>query len=64
MPSPECESPESNNNKQRIRLVRNVGGWISPDFSKDVDRSWLECNKPMQPFDVRYFVPQVGDTVL
>lgn len=58
------ESPESSSNKQRIRIVRNVGGWISPDFSNDVDRSWLEGYKPMQPFDVRYFVPQIGDTVL
>lgn len=61
---PECESPETNNNKQRIRIVRNVGGWISPDFANDVQRSWLESCEPMQPFNVSYYVPQIGDTVL
>lgn len=49
---------------QRKRVARNVGGWISPEFSKEIDRSWLERNAPDENFDLSTYVPQVGDTVL
>jgi hypothetical protein len=61
-PIPETEIV--NTTRQRIRMVRNVGGWISPDFSNDLDRSWLENVTPSKPFNVCNYVPQVGDTVL
>lgn len=50
--------------KQRKRVVRNVGGWISPDFSRIVDRRWLDNDVPNSPFDLRTYVPQVGELVL
>jgi hypothetical protein len=50
--------------KQRKRLARNVGGWISPEFSKEIERSWLERDTPAEKFDLSTYVPQVGDTVL
>jgi hypothetical protein len=50
--------------KKRELTGRNVGGWISPKFSHEVDRSWLEKEKPTTTFDLSKYVPQVGDTVL
>lgn len=53
--------------KKRELTGRNVGGWISPRFAQEVDRSWLEREKPTPvttPFDLSKYVPQVGDTVL
>jgi hypothetical protein len=52
------------NVKQRKRVVRNVGGWISPQFSKELDRAWLMVDGPTEKFDLSTYVPQVGDTVL
>ena len=52
------------NVKQRKRNIRNVGGWISPQFSKELDRSWLMLDSPTESFDLSTYVPQVGDTVL
>jgi hypothetical protein len=49
--------------KQR-KKVKNVGGWISPEFSEEIDRSWLSGDAPTKQFDVSKYVPQVGDTVL
>ena len=50
------------------RQAKNVGGWISPDFAKDIDRSWLECLVPpqsnKQAFNLSTHVPQIGDIVL
>lgn len=43
---------------------RNVGGWISPEFSDVIDRSWLSGDAPTKQFDLSSYVPQVGDTVL
>lgn len=49
--------------KQRKR-GRNVGGWISPEFSEVIDRSWLSGDAPTKEFELSNYVPQVGDTVL
>ena len=50
------------------RQAKNVGGWISPDFAKDIDRSWMEgCVPPYnnkQAFNLSTYVPQIGDIVL
>lgn len=50
--------------KQRKRVARNVGGWISPDFAKTLDNSWLTVDSPVNKFVLSHYVPQVGDTVL
>lgn len=41
----------SNTNKQqkKHRDARNIGGWISPHFSQELDRSWLTRSKPLKP---------------
>jgi hypothetical protein len=60
-------SPATTENKPRRKKEitgKNVGGWISPHFSKELDRSWLERQKPAKTFDLSTYVPQVGDTVL
>ena len=43
---------------------RDVGGWISPEFSAVIDRSWLSGDAPTKQFDLSNYVPQVGDIVL
>lgn len=48
----------------RKRAARNVGGWISPNFSEMIDRSWLMIDSPMNTVDPSKYVPQVGDSVL
>jgi len=60
--SPPKSAPSAS--KKRKRGVRNVGGWVSPDFAKKIDRSWLERDTPPTQFDLKTFSPQVGDTVL
>jgi hypothetical protein len=50
--------------KQRKRVARNVGGWISPDFSEKIDRSWLQQHNAPKSFELSKYVPQVGDIVL
>jgi hypothetical protein len=50
--------------KKKDLTGRSVGGWISPRFAAEVDRSWLEREKPTATFDLSKYVPQVGDTVL
>ena len=50
--------------KQRKRVARNVGGWVSPEVSDKIDRSWLSGDEPPSQFDLSNYVPQVGDTVL
>jgi hypothetical protein len=52
-------------NKKR-NVAKNVGGWISPQFSQEIDRRWLERNTPetTTTFRLETYVPQVGDTVL
>ena len=50
--------------KKRELVPRNVGGWVSPAFSKDIDRSWLGSDNMPKNFDLPTYVPQIGDTVL
>ena len=50
--------------KKRELVPKNVGGWVSPAFSKNVDRSWLESDSPPKKFDVARYVPQIGDTIV
>ena len=74
-PSTEHDETSGNHNndgnatgKAGKRQAKNVGGWISPDFSKDIDRSWLEGHVPpynnKQAFHLSTYVPQIGDIVL
>lgn len=46
------------------RVPRNVGGWVSPAFAEQLDRSWLDLDSPPSQFDPSAFVPQIGDCVL
>jgi hypothetical protein len=50
----------------RTRNVRNVGGWVSPNMAKSIDRSWLERDAPVvaTAFDVSTYAPQVGEAIL
>lgn len=54
--------------KAAKRQAKIVGGWISPYFAKDIDRSWLEGHVPpcnnKQAFNLSTYVPQIGDIVL
>lgn len=50
--------------KVRKRNLRNVGGWVSPNFATAIDREWLERDTTVDSFDISAYVPQVGDTVL
>lgn len=54
--------------KAAKRQAKNVGGWISPDFAKDINRSWLDGHVPpynnKQAFNLSSYVPQIGDIVL
>lgn len=50
--------------KQRKRVMRNVGGWISPEFAQKIDRNWLDKDASSKQFDLRSYVPQVGELVL
>ena len=49
---------------KRKRLAKNVGGWISPSFAAEVDRSWLNRDATEVEFDARSYAPQTGDVVL
>jgi hypothetical protein len=49
---------------RRRKKAKIVGGWVSPQFAKEIDRSWLNEDEPADVFDVREYVPQVGDIVL
>jgi hypothetical protein len=67
--------------QKKPRDARNIGGWISPRFSQELDRSWLSRTTQLRPvtvvppgtvakgsnttsFDLKRWVPQVGDIVL
>lgn len=58
------ESNERSTRQGRKRSVRNVGGWISEQFSSKIDREWLAMDTPPNMFDPARYVPQVGDLVL
>ena len=44
--------------------ARRVGGPISEEFSKKIQRSWIMEDTAVPLEDVKSFVPQVGDTVM
>lgn len=44
--------------------IRNVGGWVSPHFGSNVDRSWMEIDAYEKEFDHRTYCPQAGEVVL
>ncbi|GKY91187.1 hypothetical protein MPSEU_000091400 [Mayamaea pseudoterrestris] len=51
----------------RTRSVRSVGGWISPNMAKLVDRTWLERDRPAtfdDSLDFSMYAPQVGEAIL
>jgi hypothetical protein len=59
------ESPtKDQSTKSRKRNSRNVGGWVSPNFSAEIDRRWLQLDTVDDGFDLSAYAPQVGDTVL
>lgn len=61
----DVDSPaKGQSTKGRKRNARNVGGWVSPNFSTEIDRRWLQREKADVEFDISAYVPQVGDTVL
>lgn len=43
---------------------RNVGGWVDPNFGKEVRRSWLQGDKYESNLDLSDYVPQIGDIIL
>lgn len=49
---------------KRRKKARNVGGWVSPLFSAEIDRAWIESDKFEPKADLSKYVPQIGDTVL
>ncbi|KAG7363733.1 bromodomain containing protein [Nitzschia inconspicua] len=38
----------NNTKKKKLKDARNVGGWVSPIFSQQLDRYWLERTKPLK----------------
>lgn len=46
------------------KKCRNVGGWVSPLFAAEIDRSWVEMDTFDPKFELSQYVPQIGDTVL
>lgn len=50
--------------RKREVIPKNVGGWVSPAFAKDVDRSWLESDSSPKKFDAARYIPQIGDTIV
>ena len=50
--------------KKKKDVPRYVGGWVSPRFAQELDRSWLERPNGAKSFELENYVPQIGDTVL
>jgi hypothetical protein len=46
------------------KKTRNIGGWVDPNFSKEIRRSWLQIDKYESSFDLSRYSPQIGDIVL
>lgn len=79
--NPPADASTKRKHQKKQKDARNVGGWISPHFSQELDRSWLTRSKPLKSvsvvpqgavgkgdnttsFDLKRWVPQVGDIVL
>jgi cytoskeletal protein RodZ len=60
------ETKTGHNSKKGIpkRKTRNVGGWVSPMFSNQIDRSWLDSDEIESSLSIYTYVPQPGDIVL
>lgn len=60
------DSPHEKTPKGRTkRVARNVGGWVSPEFSSLVDRDWLETSESdTTKMSLTTYVPQPGETIL
>jgi len=56
--------PSSSSDTSSKAVGRDVGGWVSPEFAKLLNRSWLERESPPHPFDLRSYAPQAGECVL
>lgn len=63
-PQDELSASQERATPKRKRSARNVGGWISPEFSSELDRSWLTNDPVDATFRLESYVPQVGDTIL
>ena len=46
------------------RRNANVGGWVSPTFSCQIDRSWLSGDHYESKLNLSTYVPQAGDIIL
>ena len=42
----------------------NVGGWVSPSFACQIDRSWLAGDQYESKLNLSTYVPQAGDIIL
>jgi hypothetical protein len=58
------EPKRGKGSKKSRKKARNVGGWVSPMFAEEIDRSWLDGDKYDADIDLSKYVPQVGDIVL
>jgi hypothetical protein len=73
-PSPGAQAEEESDSKpaakqkpkkkKREVVPMNVGGWVSPAFAQEIDRSWLAADRTPKKFDPSSYIPQIGDTVL
>lgn len=63
--SPSATKPIISQKRPRKFRARNIGGPVSLEFSKTIQRKWLESDVPvLKPSPMFHFVPQVGDIVL
>jgi hypothetical protein len=46
------------------RKNTNVGGWVSPTFASQIDRSWLAGDAFDSKLNLSLYVPQAGDIIL
>lgn len=46
------------------RKSTNVGGWVSPTISSQIDRSWLAGDAYDWKLNLSTYVPQAGDIIL
>ena len=46
------------------RKGANVGGWVSPNFASQIDRSWLAGDVYEWKMNLSTYVPQAGDIIL
>ena len=59
----QSKSRQPSTKKPTRDVARDVGGWVSPMFANEVDRTWLEKTHAPPKFDL-YNPPQVGQVIL